>query len=114
MLPAMRWLAMGRHLRGTPIDVFGWTMERRTERELAAHYASMVRALLPKLSAANLSVATQIANVPDRIRGYGHVKLASIAAARARWRELEARFTAGGTGDEVALQPTATERVGVQ
>ena len=99
ILPAMRLLAKAKRLRGTPFDVFGWTDERRAERALVTDYKSMIEALLPRLSSANLPLAIQIAGVPDRIRGYGHIKLASIAAARAGWKELHARFDAAGLDD---------------
>lgn len=99
LLPAMRLLAMCKRLRGMPFDVFGWTHERRTERALVGDYAAMIEALLPRLSAANLPIAIQIAGVPDRIRGYGHFKLASIVAARAGWQDLALQFDRAGLED---------------
>jgi indolepyruvate ferredoxin oxidoreductase len=92
MLPAMKLLARGRRLRGTVFDVFGWTAERRLERALARDYQARIAALLPALSADNLALATDIALLPLSIRGYGHVKLAKLALARAREAELLHRF----------------------
>ena len=88
MLPAMKLLARARSLRGTALDVFGKTEERRMERELIASFGARVEELLPQLSASNLAVATSIAALPLQMRGYGHVKLANVALARVREAEL--------------------------
>ena len=114
MLPAMRLLAKAKGLRGTPFDVFGWTGERRIERALVIDYESMIEALVPRLSSENLALAIQIAGVPDRIRGYGHIKLASIAAARAGWKELCARFDSGDTHEERRPGASSIEQVGAR
>jgi len=88
MLPAMKLLAAARGLRGSALDVFGKTEERRMERELIAGFTARVEELLPQLSASNLPVATSIAALPLQMRGYGHVKLANVALARVREAEL--------------------------
>lgn len=62
------------------------------ERELIAWYESRIDELLPALAAANLNLATEIAAVPMTMRGYGHVKIANVALARAREAELLYRF----------------------
>ena len=62
--PALRLLAKGKALRGSALDLFGKTAERRMERELIAQYENRVHELLPQLSAGNLALATQIAAVP--------------------------------------------------
>jgi indolepyruvate ferredoxin oxidoreductase len=92
MLPAMKLLAHGRRLRGTVLDVFGRTAERRQERELVASYRERMTSLLPALDAARLQVATEIAALPLAMRGFGHVKLANVALAKAREAELLHRF----------------------
>ena len=92
LMPAMKILAKGKVLRGGWLDVFGHTEERRLERKLIADYAVLITQLLPRLTRANLDVATAIAEIPEQIRGYGHVKLANIALAKARETELLARF----------------------
>jgi len=79
-------------LRGTPLDVFGYTAERRTERALIRDYEARVAGLLPHLSAANLPLAARIARVPEEIRGYGHVKLRHLAEARAHEARLLAEW----------------------
>ena len=88
MMPAMRLLARGRRWRGTAFDVFGRTEERRLERSLLAGYESQLAALLPMLSSDNRSLITDWAALPLSMRGFGHVKLANVALARAREAEL--------------------------
>jgi indolepyruvate ferredoxin oxidoreductase len=92
LLPVLKVLARGKGLRGTAFDPFGRTEERRLERRLIADYEARVDELCAGLSAERLAIATAIANVPASIRGYGHVKLASLAIARARESELLNRF----------------------
>ncbi len=94
MFTAFKLLAKLRFLRGTPLDVFGYTAERRMERQLLADYRQRVQALLAALDAGNLGVAVEIASIPEHIRGYGHVKHAHLETARAREAELLARFHA--------------------
>jgi indolepyruvate ferredoxin oxidoreductase len=96
LLPAMRWLAKGKALRGTAFDPFGRTDERRTERALIGRYEARVRALLAALavdtSPRRRALAVQIASVPHTVRGFGHVKLANLALAQVREAELLHRF----------------------
>ncbi|MBK9133021.1 MAG: indolepyruvate ferredoxin oxidoreductase family protein [Betaproteobacteria bacterium] len=94
LLPAMKWLARGKRLRGTPLDVFGRTAERRMERELIDRFEARVAELLPQLSADRLPLAVQVAQVPLAMRGFGHVKLANVALARTREAELLHRLDA--------------------
>jgi indolepyruvate ferredoxin oxidoreductase len=92
LLPLMRVLAHGKVLRGTALDPFGATAERRLERELIASYEQRVRELLPLLDAEKLPLAVEIARVPLSMRGYGHVKAVAVAQARLREAELLYRF----------------------
>jgi indolepyruvate ferredoxin oxidoreductase len=107
MLPAMKLLARGRRLRGTAFDLFGRTQERRMERELIAQYRARIEALLPALSPERLKLATDIAALPLSMRGFGHVKLANVALARAREAELLHRFDPA-----TYPQPERTPRAG--
>jgi len=88
LLPLMRVLATGRRLRGTAFDVFGRTDERRMERELVRHFEARIDELLPRLTRNTLALATQVAAVPQTMRGFGHVKIANVALARSREAEL--------------------------
>jgi indolepyruvate ferredoxin oxidoreductase len=94
LMPAMRALAALRRIRGRWYDPFAHTAERQLERRLARDYAALIESLLPTLDTNNHALALSIAKVPEGIRGYGHVKLASLAAANARWRELGERWHA--------------------
>jgi len=92
LLTAMKWLARGRRLRGTRLDPFGQTAERRMERALAARYAQMMEALLAELTPATLDAAIALATLPEGIRGFGHVKLASLREVLARETALMSAF----------------------
>jgi indolepyruvate ferredoxin oxidoreductase len=92
MMGVMRLLAKGKALRGTRLDLFGRTAERRMERALAERYEHRMLDLLPQLSLSNLDAATELAALPQRIRGFGHVKAASVALAAERETELLHRF----------------------
>jgi indolepyruvate ferredoxin oxidoreductase len=92
MMPAMRLLARGKRLRGTAFDFFGRTQERRMERELIAQYRARIEAISSALSPERMKVACDIAALPLSMRGFGHVKLANVALARAREAELLYRF----------------------
>jgi indolepyruvate ferredoxin oxidoreductase len=94
MMKAFGVLARLKGLRGGPLDVFGYTAERRTERALIGEYRQTIGALLPKLSADNLARAVAIASIPEDIRGYGHVKERHLRAAKAKEAALLAAFDA--------------------
>jgi indolepyruvate ferredoxin oxidoreductase len=88
MRAVMRLLAKLKFLRGSVLDPFGHSEERRLERALIGEYEKTVEALLSGLRADNLETAAQIARLPETIRGYGPIKLRNAAAARARQAEL--------------------------
>lgn len=83
-----RLLAKLKWLRGTALDPFGRTAERRTERRLIGAYETLVDSILESLTPANHAAAVQLAGYPDQIRGFGHVKEANIALAEQRRDEL--------------------------
>ncbi|MFN3984763.1 MAG: indolepyruvate ferredoxin oxidoreductase family protein [Rhodocyclaceae bacterium] len=92
MLGAMRWLAKGKRLRGTWLDVFGRNPERRMERALAREYAELAQALAHQLHPDRLDDAVALAALPERIRGYGHVKLAALRTVLREEARLAARI----------------------
>ncbi|WP_194715779.1 indolepyruvate ferredoxin oxidoreductase family protein [Noviherbaspirillum soli] len=94
MMGAFRLLSRLRGLRGSALDVFGYTAERRTERALIAHYRDTLASLLPRLSAANLPQMIALAAIPEDIRGYGHVKERHLKAAREKEAALLAELKA--------------------
>jgi indolepyruvate ferredoxin oxidoreductase len=99
MRTAFGLLARLKSLRGTALDVFGRTEERRTERALIARYESTVTELLKTLAATNRTQAVEIARLPEDIRGFGHVKLRHLKAVEPRWDALMQRWRAGPVGD---------------
>ena len=93
-LPFFRLLRHGKVLRGTPLDVFGWQAERRTERAFARQYEADLRALLPRLRPDTLDAAVSLARQPIDIRGFGPVKDAAFQAAATERSMLLTRLAA--------------------
>ncbi|ALN82983.1 indolepyruvate ferredoxin oxidoreductase family protein [Lysobacter antibioticus] len=85
---AFKWMAKLRKLRGSKLDIFGYTEERKMERQLIADYEQTVTGLLATLDGGNVDLAAEIASVPEHIRGYGHVKEAHLHKAKEREAEL--------------------------
>ena len=92
MRAAFGWLAKMKGLRGTALDPFGRSEERKTERALIGEYRAAIDGLLATLSADKLPLAVEIARIPEDIRGYGHVTERHLKAARAKWAGLSARW----------------------
>jgi indolepyruvate ferredoxin oxidoreductase len=107
--PAMWTLRALRHLRGTPLDMFGWAAVRRVEREMVPEYIEAVDSLLAHLRAGHLDKdtvdkdtvdkdtvdeAVAIASLPDRVRGYEGLKLERAEAYRLELADRLAAFTA--------------------
>ena len=95
MLPAFGVLAKFKFLRGTPLDPFGYTAERRTERKLIADYEAMLGEIIAELTPANHRSRLRWPRIPEKIRGFGHVKLRHLAAAKAEEAALREQFRAG-------------------
>jgi indolepyruvate ferredoxin oxidoreductase len=96
MLAAFKVLARLKGLRGTALDVFGRTEERRTERVLIAEYRASLDEILAGLTGntgeTRYATALEIARIPEQIRGFGHVKERNLQAARQNWTALLAQF----------------------
>ena len=97
LLPAFRLLASLKFLRGTAFDPFGRTQERRTERKLIEDYQTMLAKVLDALTPDNHHVAVALASIPEKIRGFGHVKQRHLAVAKADEAALFEQFQAGGS-----------------
>ena len=95
LLGAFSVLAKFKVLRGTPFDPFGYTAERRTERRLVAEYCDLLREFCERLMLENHHLAVELASLPEKIRGFGHVKQRHIAAAQAEEAALREQFGAG-------------------
>jgi indolepyruvate ferredoxin oxidoreductase len=102
MLRLLRWLARLKFLRGTPWDVFGRTAERRRDQALIREYEHDLERLLQGLTAERIAVAVDIATVPERIRGFGHVKLTSIESAAKSKAALWAKWAQTATPEAKA------------
>jgi indolepyruvate ferredoxin oxidoreductase len=95
MRTAFGLLAKMKGLRGTALDVFGRTEERKMERALITEYQDCINELLQTLNAGNRALAAEIARIPEDIRGYGHVKERHLKTARPKWQALMQRWRAG-------------------
>ena len=98
MLKAFGVLAKMKGLRGGGFDIFGMTAERKMERALIGEYYATISKLLTTLNADNYDTAVQIAEIPEHIRGYGHVKQRHVKEARVRQAELLERFANPNVG----------------
>jgi len=79
--PFMKMLRGAKSLRGTPLDIFGYDHVRKVERALITEYRDLITKHLPTL-AQDYDVAVKLAELPDMIRGYDHIKLRNVAAYR--------------------------------
>ena len=95
MMKVFGLLARLKGLRGTAWDPFGRSEERRTERRLIADYEAVLDELLAKLTPENHHLTVGIAAIPEKIRGFGHVKTRHLAAAKADEAALLDQFRAG-------------------
>lgn len=92
MLKAFGLLAKFKSLRGTPLDLFGYSAERKLELQLIEDYEHSIDFLLKQLNADNYRSAVALAELPEQIRGYGHVKEQSLVKVREQERQLKARL----------------------
>jgi indolepyruvate ferredoxin oxidoreductase len=95
VLPAFRLLAKMKFLRGTALDPFGYSLERRTERKLIEDYEAMLEELAVNLTPENHRLAVGLAAIPEKIRGFGHVKQRHLVTAKAEEAALLEQFRAG-------------------
>src|SRR5262249_13135319 len=84
MLPVFRLLAKGKALRGTAWDLFGYTKERRMERQMIADYEAVLDEIAACLSSANHHTAIALATLPLEIKGFGHIKERNHKSAKGR------------------------------
>ena len=97
VMPLFRVLARMKKLRGGAFDIFGYSAERKAERALIAQYEADIARLIAGLEADNLERALEIARLPQKIRGFGPVKLASIDAVAGERQRLWQEFAGAGT-----------------
>ncbi len=82
ILPLFRILAAMRRLRGTLLDPFRLTRDRREDRRLVADYFELMNEVAAGLTLENHEAAVALASIPDAIRGFGHIRHQSLAQAR--------------------------------
>ena len=93
MWHAFGLLAKLKGLRGTKFDVFGYTQERQAERAMIADYRTTIEQLLSNLTADSLDTAIAVANLPEKVRGFGHVKEKAMQAYQLEKASLLAQPT---------------------
>jgi len=103
MLNVFGGLAKLKSLRGTVFDPFGYSAERRAERELIDHYNTTLQRVLQQLTRENRAIAIDIAALPEKIRGFGPIKAESMKKAELRERELLEQFEHGTAPDIVRI-----------
>jgi indolepyruvate ferredoxin oxidoreductase len=95
IFPLFGLLAKFKFLRGTAFDPFGYSTERTTERALVRDYEGLLDEVLAKLNGDNHHIAVGLAAIPEKIRGFGHVKMRHLKAAKADETALLDQFRAG-------------------
>ncbi|MGA2551083.1 MAG: indolepyruvate ferredoxin oxidoreductase family protein [Burkholderiaceae bacterium] len=113
LFPLLRVLRHMRFLRGRVIDPFGWTRERRLERELIVDYRKTIEEAANKLDwkdSAQRAAFIELLGLPETIRGFGHVKIESIVRAKSREDTLLKQWGLGHQRSRLtrALMQTAT------
>jgi indolepyruvate ferredoxin oxidoreductase len=92
MIHAFRLLARLKFLRGTALDIFGYTAERKAERKLIDDYLVMIEQRVAALKGEQIPTLVRLARLPETIRGYGHIKEQSIGKSLAEKARLEAEL----------------------
>jgi len=96
VLGAFKILSRMRFLRGTAFDIFGWTDERKMERQLIEDYRLLVEEILDSVNESNFDIAKRLLSLPEEIKGFGHVKEANVIQVRASWQELLHQYRTAG------------------
>ena len=89
MMTALKFLAHMKFLRGTALDPFAHSKDRKLERQLIAEYQTVIEETIQHLNPDNYRIAVEVAAYPETIRGYGHVKQKSVQETRERVAKLQ-------------------------
>ncbi len=103
MLTAFKVLSKFKGLRGTALDPFGRTEERKMERALVTQYEASIEEVLQTLDAGNHAAAVDIARIPELIKGYGHVKARNVELAQQQWAAAMAAFRRPASTDRLMV-----------
>ena len=102
MFRAFKLLAKFKGLRGGALDIFGYSAERRMERQLIGDYEKLIGEILAGLNEGNYDQAVALAQVPEQIRGFGHVKERHLVEAKKKEAELMAAFRSPAARNKLA------------
>ena len=91
----LKLVAHGRRLRGTPLDPFGWSAERRMEKRLLSEFESLLGKIADQLTHENYATALALAELPTMVRGFGHIKLANVQRYEEELVRLKPHFESG-------------------
>lgn len=103
MINAFSMLAKFKFLRATPFDIFGYSEERKQERADISEYEVLLDSVLMDVSDDNYETALEVARLPEKLRGFGHVKDRNREKMKALESELLARFHGGDSVPVVQL-----------
>jgi indolepyruvate ferredoxin oxidoreductase len=106
MMTGFRVLAGLRRVRGTPVDPFAYTAERRMERDLLKTYEGDLDMVARTLGPGRIDAAAALLSIPSLIRGFGPVKAASAERAKAERSRLLDRYSGPHPAEEL---PRAAE-----
>lgn len=96
MMPVFKLISKLKALRGTRLDLFGYTQERKAERQLIQDYLALLGEIKMKLNENNFELGSQLVALPEGIRGFGHVKEKNLNSVRGTWNLLVTQLNASG------------------
>ncbi len=103
ILGAFKLLSRFKGIRGSALDLFGYTAERKKERALISEYEQLIAELAEKLSINNYQTAVKLAQLPEKIRGYGYIKIRHLAQVEDEKVQLLLAFRNGGVINAVNI-----------
>jgi indolepyruvate ferredoxin oxidoreductase len=104
MFHVLKWIARLKSLRGTWLDIFRYDHDRVAERQLLADYETLLAEILTRLTPENHATAVLLGRLPEKVRGFGHVKARSIAAAEAEREHLLLEFRSAAASVKLAAE----------
>lgn len=104
ILPVFNLLKRGKVLRGTPLDPFGYSSERKMERALISEFERDMTEVLPLVTPATQELVKSLAELPMQIRGFGPVKQQNVTTVGKRREELLVAIRAGGSVQSAAAE----------
>ena len=105
LMPLFSVLAKLKRLRGTPLDVFARSTERKLEQEDLLDYLNMMDTAIRKLSNDNYALIASLAGAAKLLRGYGHVR----ADNREKFNQERKRLLEQINGDLPFVEATVTK-----